>query len=158
MTTTLRGGSGSAPRNTSLLTRDDVRAACLDYLQSIKVGQVTPRKLQFQLNTSILPSLGITLKKDLCERTARRWLIKLGWRLSVVRKGIYMDGHEREDVKAYRKVFLERMEGFERRMTHYEGEDLTPVPPQLQEGEKEVIPVWHDECCFHQNDESGRVW
>jgi hypothetical protein len=31
-------------------------------------------------------------------------------------KGIYMDGHERDDVKEYRKVFLERIELLKRRM------------------------------------------
>jgi hypothetical protein len=33
-------------------------------------------------------------KKSSCEWTARQWLIKLGWRLTVLQKGVYMDGHE----------------------------------------------------------------
>ncbi|KZV74693.1 hypothetical protein PENSPDRAFT_572631 [Peniophora sp. CONT] len=153
-----RGGAGHSARTTSLLTREDVRASCLQYLQSVKAGQVTPRKFQHELNTAILPALGVVTKQPLCERTSRRWLIKLGWRLSVVKKGVYMDGHERPDVVEYRKEFLVRMAEFERRMTHYEGPDLTPTPPVLRDGEKEVIGLFHDEASFHQNDESSRVW
>ena len=33
----------------------------------------------------------------------RWWLIKLGWWCIMLRKGVYMDGHERPDVVEYRK-------------------------------------------------------
>ena len=66
------------------------------------------------MNASILPGLGFVVKNPLSERTAQRWLIKLGWRRTVVRKGVYMDGHEREDVVKYRQeVFLPVMKKFE---------------------------------------------
>jgi len=66
------------------------------------------------LNASILPGLGIILKNPLSERTARQWLIKLGWCQTVVRKGVYMDGHEREDVVKYQQeVFLPVMKEYE---------------------------------------------
>jgi len=94
-----------------------VKKRALLYLQSLPTGKVTPKKLQVAINTSILPDLGITTKKPLCVRTARRWLIKLGWRHTVVKKGIYMNGHERVDVVDYRqKSFLPTMAEFERRM------------------------------------------
>ncbi|PCH37579.1 hypothetical protein WOLCODRAFT_29196, partial [Wolfiporia cocos MD-104 SS10] len=64
-----------------------------------------------------------------------------------------MDGHERPDVVKYRQeVFLPTMATFEKRMTHYNGPQLTPVKPELAPGMREVIALFHDECCFHVND------
>ncbi|RPB26482.1 hypothetical protein L211DRAFT_679939 [Terfezia boudieri ATCC MYA-4762] len=37
------------------------------------------------------------------ERTARIWLNKLGFQWKDIRKGVYVDGHERGDVVAYRQ-------------------------------------------------------
>ncbi|EGN99221.1 hypothetical protein SERLA73DRAFT_152883 [Serpula lacrymans var. lacrymans S7.3] len=93
---------------------------------SIEAGQITPHCFQYALNNTILPSLNITLAKPLCKRTARQWLLKLGWQLTRLRKGVYMDGHKRPE--------------------------LCRVEPNLLPGEKEVIANWHDECCFHGND------
>ena len=88
------------------------------------------------MNTTIFPQLGITPKQPISERTARRWLIKLGWRRTVVRKGVYMDGHERDDVVKYRKdIFLPMMQDYERRMIHFEGPDLIRTEPDLKPGE-----------------------
>ena len=86
---------------------------------------MTPKKLQVAVNTEILPDLGITPKKPIGTCTARRWLIKLGWRYTEVKKGVYMDGHKRVDVVKYRReVFLPLMAKFEARMVHYEGPEL----------------------------------
>lgn len=85
----------------TLLLDETVCTAARDWLSSQKVGSVMPRHFQHALNNDILPSINVTPKRDLCERTARRWMILLGWRRTVLRKGVYMDGHEREDVKEY---------------------------------------------------------
>ena len=61
------------------------------------------------LNNQILPMLGYVLNIRLLECTAQCWLYKLGWWWTRLKKGIYMDRHERDDVKEYCKVFLERM-------------------------------------------------
>ena len=60
-----------------------------------------------QVNDHILPSLGLDSGgQKISEDTACRWLAKLGYELKEVKKGIYVDGHEREDVVAYQKEFL----------------------------------------------------
>ena len=46
----------------------------------------------------------------ICECTAARWLNKLGFHICHVRKGVYVDGHEREEVVAARKEYIEFME------------------------------------------------
>jgi hypothetical protein len=138
---------------------ESVEKQTRDWLTSQPTGKVTPQRLREALNATILPGLGIVLKNPLSERTARRWLIKLGWRRTVVRKGVYMDGHKREDVVKYRQeVFLPVMKEFEARMAKFEGVELKQVSPTLKDREKEVIMYFHDECCFHVNDEARQLW
>ncbi|KAM6493443.1 hypothetical protein JOM56_011577 [Amanita muscaria] len=76
-----RGGENNAR---SWLHDEAVQSRTRDWLTSQKTGKVTPRCLQHALNEVIFPDLNIILKSPLCERTARRWLIKLGWRQTVV--------------------------------------------------------------------------
>jgi hypothetical protein len=151
-----RGGSANA---WSCLHNESVQKRTLDWLRAQPTGKVTPRGLQRALNSTIFPELNIRPKKPFSECTARRWLIKLGWRRTVVRKGVYMDGHEREDVIKYRnEVFLPAMARFEARMVRFEGPEMKRVEPVLQLGEKRIIPQFHDECCFHGNDEARSLW
>jgi len=86
-----RGGSG---KHCSWLHDESVKKLTLNWLTSQKTGNVTPRKLQHALNDRLFTELNITPKSPISEHTARWWLIKLGWRQTVVQKGIYMDGHE----------------------------------------------------------------
>ena len=71
---------------------------------------------------------------------------------------IYYDGHEHDDVVAYRKIFLKKMVKFEQYMATYEGDSMECILPVLKEGEKEYILVTHDECIFYANDGSRGIW
>jgi hypothetical protein len=157
---TLPAETRGGPRDSrSLLSEENVRKASLTWLEAQVSGGVTPKDFLHAINTTILPTLGIHTNRPLCERTARRWLIKLGWRRTTIRKGVYMDGHERPDVKTYRdKVFLPLMASYEKLMTRYEGKELTPVHPELAEGQQEIIALFHDESCFHANDFKSHAW
>jgi hypothetical protein len=35
---------------------------------------------------------------------------------------------------------------------------MTPTPPALKKGEKILYPIFHDESCFHANDQCQFVW
>jgi hypothetical protein len=95
------------------------------------------------------------------DSTIYRWLHVLGYKHRRVTKGIYIDGHERPDVVAYRADFLLRMEAFRRRATHYiddaDGARVA-VQPDLQPGESKVVFVYHDESCFAANDGQRCLW
>jgi hypothetical protein len=150
---------GGLKKARTLLCDENVKNRTLDYLRNLPSGKVTPKKLQAALNATILPDLGITTTKPLCVRTARRWLIKLGWRHTAIKKGVYMDGHERSDVVAYRNdVFLPAMAKFETRMAQYDGPQLTHSKPKLAEGEREIIPCFHDESTFYAYEEGRSAW
>jgi hypothetical protein len=153
-----RGGiknSRSVMKNETVL-----RASCAWLLQQ-KKGSVSPGKFQKGINEVILPSLNIFPSKPLCERTARRWLIKLGWQRTKIKKGVYVDGHERPDVVSYRQnTFLPKMLEYERRMVKYEQVDdkLQRIVPTLGAGERELIPEFHDESSFHAFEHRTTVW
>ena len=143
----------------SWLHDEAVRLQVKSFLNNIPTGKVTPASLVKHVNGEVFPLLGIIPSKPLSVRTGRHWLIKLGWRHTAIKKGVYMDGHERKDVVLYRKeIFLLMMEKYEARMVHYDGPDLKCVEPRLAEGEKEIIPLFHDECCFHANDHTSSAW
>lgn len=97
-------------------------------------------------------------------RTARTWLNKLGFEYKEVRKGVFIDGHERPDVVEDRKIFLKRMDELRPYMVEFE-EDGTMkdkiYPPNCVVGGTErrpVIVITHDECTFSANDRIRRAW
>src|SRR5438128_3678698 len=86
-------------------------------------------------------------------------MIKYSWiSLSTTKQGIHYDGHEREDVVEYRRIFLSEIAKFEKYMATYEGEDMKRIAPILNLGEKEHILVVHDECIFYSNDGKRGAW
>jgi hypothetical protein len=52
----------------------------------------------------------LDIEDTISETTAVRWLKKLGFKLSRVQKGVYVDGHERADVVEARKKLITYME------------------------------------------------
>jgi len=46
--------------------------------------------------------------------TTQHWMHKLDWRYGCKKNGMYIDGHEHEDVVQYRKDFLARWKEYEK--------------------------------------------
>ena len=163
MPTNRQGGD----RGQSLLNDEQLQMAARAHLSSLPMGEVTPTKFIHTLNQQILPSLGITLKRPLSNCTMQWWLVKLEWQRKELRKGVYMDGHERQDVKDYRQnVFLPLMALHGRKMVTWEPLDplaeskseLVCIDPDLGPGEKRVIAVFQDESSFHANKYKRNIW
>lgn len=92
--------------------------------------------------------------------TATRVIKEIGFTYGKERKGMYVDGHERDDVKAYRdNVFLPMMAKYEEDMGYEESEDgvLRPPPPDCHTPPK-IILVTHDESTFYANDQRQTGW
>ena len=107
-----------------------------NWLTSQETGAVTPHRLQDALNRLIFPELNIHLKKTISECTAHHWMIKLGWHQTIVRKGVYMDGHECEDVMDYQNgIFLPEIAQLKAWMARHKGPELKKIMPELQEGQ-----------------------
>ncbi|KAF8585146.1 hypothetical protein K439DRAFT_1344160, partial [Ramaria rubella] len=151
-----RGGSKNVR---SLLKDETVKIAARTWLTEQHIGSVTPQAFCHALNSTVLPSINISQSKPLSERTMRRWLVKLGWTRTTLRKGVYMDGHEREDVVKYQNdIFLPAMAKFEKRMIRFEGLKLKQVEPTLLPGERILIAEFHDESCCQQNEFKTSAW
>ncbi|CAB4477291.1 unnamed protein product [Rhizophagus irregularis] len=118
----------------------------------------TPALFKKFIDNELFPNIGITKEKFIALTTATRWLNVLGYSFQQYRRGIYYDGHERDDVLQYRKEFLEKMFEHEKYMSKYEGESMDRIHPNLPEGEKERILVVHDECIFYSNDGKRGLW
>src|SRR6266498_4500852 len=112
----------------------------------------TSIKLKEFVKQILLPETGITKQKTISNSTAKRWLNVLGFFHQQQRQGVYFDGHERDDVVEYRKIFLEEIAKYEPYMASYDGETMEKILPNLKDNEKEHIFVTHDECIFYSND------
>jgi hypothetical protein len=88
----------------------------------------------------------------------------MGFEVLTPRKGIFIDGHEREDVVSYRKIFLRRMLkiGF----LHFTNAPTETAqraipddiePPTLEQREKTVV-FCHDESTFQSNEDQSLQW
>jgi len=72
-----------------------------------------------------LPIISITgvyrrIHQALSSRSARPWLMKLGWNWKEVKRGIYKDGHKRGEVKEYPStIFLPRMQSLRSQMMEW---------------------------------------
>ena len=92
-------------------------------------------------------------------RTACRWLHKLGFKPSSTRKGVYIDGHERDDVIEYRKLYLKRLEILS--MTHAPPPFCTneiPPEPFIGPQRRSLVLLFHDESTYHSNEDQGWMW
>ena len=78
-----------------------------------------------------------------------------------MRKGVYMDGHERPDVMEYWKnTFLPLMALHEKNMVQWlvNGSKLVCVDLKLGLDNKHVIAVFQDESAFHVNEYKAAAW
>ena len=63
-----------------------------------------------------------------------------------------MDGHERDDVVAYRERLCKRwFDQYFLRMESYEGPEIVEIPSELSCHESKIVPVFHYEITFNNN-------
>lgn len=82
----------------------------------------------------------------------------------MLKKGTFVDGHERPDVAEYREKFLRRMVGLgflnpENTPTEQAKNalpvDLNSPPPEAAE---KTLVLFHDESTFQANDDQPTLW
>ena len=114
------------------------------------------------LNTELLPLVvnhHPEAPKKVSTTTATRWLHKLGFSPSSTKKGVYIDGHERQDVVDYWKLFLKKMEILE--TTHAQppqASDEARLITESDSSKKHLVMIYHDESIFHSNEDQGWAW
>jgi hypothetical protein len=96
---------------------------------------------------------------DISHRTACRYLQALGYRYQSTPKGLYVDGHEREDVITYwEKVFLPKWKKFIERMAAWDKDLKEHLPTAATGREKRVIAWFYDESVFYAHDRQKQGW
>jgi len=97
-------------------------------------------------------------------RTARRWLKRLGYNWQDVKKGVFLDGHERDDVVEYRRKFLEDMHGLLPYLVEFAAdgsiqEKVYPADCMIGGPDRRpVVMITHDESIFSANDGKHQAW
>ena len=111
------------------------------------VDYVTTLKIQEKLGSK---------SHTILVQTAQRWLKQLNWQYGKKPNGMYVDGHEREDVVQYQKEFIAIWKDYEKQMVTYDKDgniDFTPTGFPIAQGHCfQLILVTHDESTFYTND------
>ena len=151
---------GSHIKIKSLISDENTQSICLQFLRSQKAHMISGNSFSEWINCNLHLELGLPASLELRERTATRWLHVLNFNVGdVSRKGSYIDGHERADVLEYRKEFLARVEKYQLKMPIYTGDTMeTRIMPEIEENEKPLVFVVHDESCFQSNDSGKTGW
>jgi hypothetical protein len=143
-----------------LIDDEDVRLRCMQFIKESATNRNSTFVSKFKeyIEVELLPTINNSSKNKVSIRTCRNWLHELGFHPREVKKGIYYDGHEREDVVEYRKEFLDRMLVFDRLRSKFEGDEMTEIEPRLEANEVKHVLVVHDESIFNANDGEKVVW
>ena len=89
-------------------------------------------------------------KVEICKSTVSIWLHDLGLSHQQFSKG-HFDGHERPDVVANRRAYLDTLHSFDKRIWPYHS--LSPYPAM-----RPVIRVYHDESTYYANADQSFHW
>ena len=124
-----------------------------------KSYQLSARKFQqwcnSYLSTAQLPE---GYRTEISESTALCYMKRLGFKNSVFKQGLYVDGHECEDVVAYREMYLKKMKILESR--HLPPPQFEDQLPSWHAGQptmnKHLVIIYHDESTFNAYDAPSR--
>ena len=112
------------------------------------------------INNKLLPSSHLPpfFPRSVSLRTVVRWLRHLGFKPRGHKKGVYIDGHEREDVVKHREEYLKVME--ELRKTHKPPPQCADEEPcvRVEEDEEKKTVLYHDESIYNTNEGQSWMW
>ena len=139
-------GCGNAD---SILHDEEFQLSARKYIRSNAYRKGAPNLTTEMFCKWIKDEFGV----EVCCETARVWLHFLGFNMSDHQKGVFFDGHDREDVVEYRKDLLARLEKLDETT-------ITPSTPcpSVVDGENKYIRVYHDESTFYANADQTRFW
>ena len=136
-----------------LLCENDILEQCRSFLLGLPRDGIRISIFKNFIETELFPG------RTVSENTVRRCLVSLGYSYKQLKKGVYLDGHERPDVQQNRNGFLDKIFIYESYMEKYSGDSMEIVEsPNLPEGQKRHVLVVHDESLFYSNDGVSSAW
>ncbi|KAJ7711523.1 hypothetical protein B0H16DRAFT_1251327, partial [Mycena metata] len=152
--------------NSSILSDEDIAGDIHLHLQSL--GKFVSAKAIVQYVATPEFQARLSVKRKITIRTAQRWMKKMGYRWRKEPKGMYSDGHEREDVVHYRQnVFLPRWRELEARSRWYDNthsDEQNDFDARMRvymssSLDARVVVIWrHDESTFFAHDRRELCW
>ena len=112
------------------------------------------------VNDDLLPSSNLPTHFPwrISLRTGVRWLHHLGFKPVSHRKGVYINGHERDDVVKHCKKYLNTLAAL--REAHRPPPTCSDEPPRIRieadDDKKELVAIYHDESIYNSNE--GKTW
>ena len=143
----LESGRGKHPKWISLISDENFRADVRKFVLDNAFVKGRPN-LTLQ---AVVTWMKETHEVDVCKSTLSLWLHEMGFSYQQFTKGVYFDGHEREDVVAGRRAYLATLQSYERRMCVYSSP--CPDPAILP-----VIRIYHDESTYYANADQSFHW
>ena len=102
-------------------------------------------------------------KPSISKCTAHSWVGRLGWQYGKWQNGMYIDGHEHDNIIQYRSAFMQHFKWYKQCFHLYDnnGNELPlphsfPVPEAA--GHFQLILITHNELTFFQNDQCKFCW
>jgi hypothetical protein len=124
------------------------------------VNKEMPKGLKRYMELELFPRVHMKVGKGISLSTARRWLMREGFRYTQHKKAIYYDGHDWPDVVKYRQeVFLPAMAKYREWLVEYKmGEVHIEIEKPLPAGVCKLVLVAHDESTNTANDRPKASW
>ena len=143
----LQSDRGRHSKNVSLMTDENFRKDAREYVLNNSNLRGKPNLTLQQFVVWVKEQRGV----EICIATASLWMHDLGFTYKQFSKGVYFDGHEREDVVKQRDLYLEKLTSCSHRMwiSH------SPAPNPCC---RPVIRVYHDESTFYANADQTFHW
>lgn len=130
------------------------------YLCNITRNEM-PHGLKKYMEYELFPRIHLKVGQGVSLATARRWLHREGFRYISHKKGLYFDGHDREDVIAYcQNIFIPTFKSYKPRLVrHIVGDVETELVMQLKNYvEHQLVLVPHDEMISQAHDATVKSW
>ena len=149
---------GVHAKRVSFLADNDVKTKVLDMIKKTTANYRTVDNIKKFIDEDVIPAtLGVT--GSVGKTTVARYLYEWGYSYRKNKKAIFFDGHERPDVVEYRQAWSKRMLKYMERSEFYQGDNQEEVlEPVLNDGEKKIVFVTHDESTFYANDGKSDFW
>ena len=137
-----------------------IPAVADEYLCNITENEM-PRGLKKYMEYELFPRIHLKVGRGVSLSTARRWLRREGFGYISHKKGLYFDGHDRDDVVAYRQnIFIPTFKSYEHRLVrHVVGDVGTELVVQPENYvERRLVLEPHDEMISQAHDATAKSW
>ncbi|RKF62155.1 hypothetical protein GcM3_149012 [Golovinomyces cichoracearum] len=130
---------GCHKKTTSLIEDEDILRKCQQHLRTYYKSddERTPARFHLCINRELLIN---QTDRRISSRTAYRWMEICGFEKVDVKKGVFHDRHEADDVKEERRIYLNKIQGFEKFMVQYVGDEYeTELQPEARYNGKKIF-------------------